>query len=104
MYSTKRPLPSHSPPAQHAAQPPAQPLSPNKAKTHFPRLREATGVPYNEMLFFDDCNWGNHCGQVAAACKENGASVVTVRTPHGLGVADFRKGLAAFADAQAAVR
>ena len=80
------------------------PLSPNKAKTHFPRLREATGVPYNEMLFFDDCNWGDHCGQVAAACKENGASVVTVRTPHGLGVADFRKGLAAFADAQAAVR
>lgn len=33
------------------------PLSSNKAETHFPRLREATGVPFDEMLFFDDCNW-----------------------------------------------
>ena len=32
------------------------PLSPNKAATHFPRLKEATGVPYDQMLFFDDCN------------------------------------------------
>ena len=31
------------------------PLSPNKAQTHFPRLREATGVPFDHMLFFDDC-------------------------------------------------
>ena len=30
------------------------PLSPNKAATHFPRLREATGVRYDRMLFFDD--------------------------------------------------
>lgn len=33
------------------------PLSSNKAETHFPRLREATGVPFDRMLFFDDCNW-----------------------------------------------
>ena len=33
------------------------PLSSNKAETHFPRLREATGVTFDEMLFFDDCNW-----------------------------------------------
>lgn len=33
------------------------PLSANKAATHFPRLREATGVPFDRMLFFDDCNW-----------------------------------------------
>ena len=33
------------------------PLSSNKAETHFPRLREATGVPFDQMLFFDDCNW-----------------------------------------------
>ena len=33
------------------------PLSSNKAKSHFPRLKEATGVPFDQMLFFDDCNW-----------------------------------------------
>ena len=79
------------------------PLSPNKAATHFPRLREATGVPYDQMLFFDDCNWGDHCGQVAARCREepSGRGVVTLRTPHGLGVDEFRRGLEAFAAAQA---
>ena len=40
------------------------PLSSNKAATHFPRLRALTGVPYDRMLFFDDCNWGDHCGKV----------------------------------------
>ena len=26
----------------------------NKAQTHFPRIREITGVRYDKMLFFDD--------------------------------------------------
>jgi hypothetical protein len=26
----------------------------NKARSHFPRLREITGIPYDNMLFFDD--------------------------------------------------
>lgn len=34
------------------------PLSSNKAKSHFPRIRELTGIRYDRMLFFDDCNWG----------------------------------------------
>ena len=77
------------------------PLSPNKAATHFPRLREATGVPFDEMLFFDDCNWGDHVGQVSASCREaNGRGVVGLRTPHGLGVDEFRRGLAAYAEAR----
>jgi len=77
------------------------PLSPNKAQTHFPRLREATGVRYDRMLFFDDCNWSDHCGMVAAACKEdNGRGVVTVRTPDGLGEAEWRQGLRLYAAAQ----
>jgi len=77
------------------------PLSPNKAATHFPRLREATSIGYDEMLFFDDCNWGDHCGMVQAACKEaNGKGVVTLRTPRGLGVAEFREGMAAFSAAR----
>jgi len=78
------------------------PLSPNKSATHFPRLREATGVAYSDMLFFDDCNWGDHCGQVASRCKEDdGRGVVTCRTPDGLGEAEFRKGMQAFAEARA---
>ena len=52
---------------------------------HFGRLRAATGVPYEEMLFFDDCNWGE----------------VTVRTPEGLTEADWRAGLQRFAAAAA---
>ncbi|KAK7253793.1 Acid Phosphatase [Aureococcus anophagefferens] len=34
----------------------APPLSSDKSKTHFPLLREATGVDYDGMLFFDDSN------------------------------------------------
>ena len=74
------------------------PLSANKAATHFPRLRELTGVRYDRMLFFDDCQWGDHCGQVARACtEETGRGVVTVRTPFGLGVKEWSKGLEMYA-------
>ena len=31
------------------------PLSSNKSMTHFPFLRERTGIRYDKMLFFDDC-------------------------------------------------
>ena len=30
------------------------PLSSDKSATHFPTLLRETGVPYDEMLFFDD--------------------------------------------------
>ena len=75
------------------------PLSSNKAQTHFPRLKEATGIRYDRMLFFDDCNWGDHCGMVAAGCRETDTRVgpVTVRTPYGLGVKEWEAGLAAYA-------
>ena len=77
------------------------PLSPNKAQTHFPILREKTKIGFDKMLFFDDCNWGDHCGQVAAACKEaNGEGVVTMRTPLGLRISDFCDGMAAYAAAR----
>lgn len=33
------------------------PLSGHKHKSHFPILKDATKIPYNQMLFFDDCNW-----------------------------------------------
>ncbi len=77
------------------------PLSSNKAASHFPRLREATGVRYDGMLFYDDCNWGDHVGKVCGACKEedSGRGVVGVRTPRGLGSAEFWRGLEAYAKA-----
>ena len=34
------------------------PLSSNKARSHFPALKTVTGIRYDRMLFFDDCNWG----------------------------------------------
>ena len=78
------------------------PLSSNKAATHFPILQAMTGIRYDKMLFFDDCNWGDHCGKVAQACKDpdSGKSVVTHRTPNGLGEADWIKGLELYAKAQ----
>jgi magnesium-dependent phosphatase 1 len=75
------------------------PLSSNKARSHFPRLKEATGIRYDRMLFFDDCNWGDHCGMVAAACREpdTGMGPATMRTPYGLGEREWLLGLDAYA-------
>ena len=66
----------------------------NKAQTHFPILREATGVPYDGMLFFDDSNWSDHCRIVEANCK----GVVTQRTPRGMTVQEWENGLKKFAE------
>lgn len=65
------------------------PLSSNKASTHFPILRQATGIEYKDMLFFDDCLWGDHCGRVEKHCP----GVVAVRTPDGLGEKEWQEGL-----------
>ena len=42
---------------------------------------------------------GDHCAMVASGCKEeqSGKGVVTVRTPRGLGEAEWRRGLEAYA-------
>mmetsp|Transcript_21084 Transcript_21084/g.21205 ORF Transcript_21084/g.21205 Transcript_21084/m.21205 type:complete len:243 (+) Transcript_21084:158-886(+) len=70
------------------------PLTPNKAKSHFPFLLEATKIPYSEMIFFDDCNWGDHCGNVEKACP----GVVTQRTPRGLQRRDWEIAFAKYAE------
>lgn len=72
------------------------PLSSDKSRTHFPILKEATGVEYSDMIFFDDSNWSDHCGIVERNCP----GVVAQRTPRGLQVAEFRACL----DRYAAVR
>lgn len=66
------------------------PLSPDK-RTHFRLLHKESNVPYNEMIFFDDCNWGDHCATVS---REFG--VVTMRTPRGLQHSEFQEALDKF--------
>jgi magnesium-dependent phosphatase 1 len=64
------------------------PLSSNKAQTHFPILHEFTGIPYSEMLFFDDCNWTDHCTAVSQTL-----GVVAQRTPRGMTTEEWDTGL-----------
>jgi magnesium-dependent phosphatase 1 len=68
------------------------PLSANKALSHFPIIKEATKIAYNQMLFFDDCLWGDHCRNVAEKCP----GVVTMKTPYGLRYNDWINGLKAY--------
>ena len=72
------------------------PLSSDKSRTHFPILRDATGVPYEEMLFFDDSMWSNHCAMVETNCE----GVVTQRTPRGMQTNEWYNGLKKFAQAK----
>jgi magnesium-dependent phosphatase 1 len=76
------------------------PLSANKARSHFPFLKRETGIRYDRMLFFDDCNWDDHCGMVSSQCKEDDTNLgpAVVRTPNGLRVADWEKGLEVYAE------
>lgn len=71
------------------------PLCSDKSATHFPILMAETKIPYNRMLFFDDCLWGDHCSRVKKRCP----GVVTVRTPDGLTDRDWKNGLISYAQA-----
>ena len=62
-------------------------LSPRKT-THFRELHRESGVPYHKMLFFDDCNYGDHIGDLRDAL-----GVVGQRTPDGLTFQEFLDGL-----------
>ena len=44
------------------------------------------------MLFFDDCNWGDHCKNVEQKCP----GVVTMRTPRGLQEREWANALMAY--------
>lgn len=72
------------------------PLSSNKSATHFPILRRATNIPYDQMIFFDDCNWSDHVAMVTRECK----GVVAQRTPNGLQLSEWERALAMFSAAQ----
>lgn len=60
----------------------------SRKTTHFRALHEESGVPYNEMLFFDDCNWGDHCADVTA-----NFGVISQRTPRGMQLSEFHQGM-----------
>lgn len=66
------------------------PLS-SDTRSHFRLLHQESGIPYEEMLFFDDCNWGDHCTTVS---REFG--VTSQATPHGLQYQEFQQGLAQY--------
>jgi len=63
-------------------------LSEDKSKSHFPLLRKNLEIEYDQMLFFDDSNWTNHCRLVSQKC-----GVVCQRTPHGCQVQEWNKGV-----------
>lgn len=74
------------------------PLSADKAATHLPLIRQATAIPYDEMLFFDDSEWSDHCGEVERRCQ----GVAVQRTPKGMQFDEFLMGLKRFAEAKRA--
>lgn len=64
----------------------------SRKTTHFKSLHEKSGVPYEEMVFYDDCNWGDHCQDL-----EDTFGVVGQRTPNGLQIEEFYAGLQKYA-------
>eukprot|EP00670_Eutreptiella_braarudii_P018246 CAMPEP_0174367542 /NCGR_PEP_ID=MMETSP0811_2-20130205/85714_1 /TAXON_ID=73025 ORGANISM="Eutreptiella gymnastica-like, Strain CCMP1594" /NCGR_SAMPLE_ID=MMETSP0811_2 /ASSEMBLY_ACC=CAM_ASM_000667 /LENGTH=188 /DNA_ID=CAMNT_0015510225 /DNA_START=35 /DNA_END=601 /DNA_ORIENTATION=+ len=67
--------------------------------THFRELHQESGIPFSEMLFFDDCNWGDHVQAVGDAY-----GVVGQRTPSGMTQKDWNAGLAKFAAKQSSAQ
>ena len=61
-------------------------------RTHFKKIQPESGVAFEGMLFFDDCNWGNHVKKIRSAF-----GVVGVATPNGMQYDEWRKGLEIFA-------
>ena len=65
----------------------------SKGRQHFPALQKESKLAYDQMLFFDDCTYGDNCADVARACP----GATCVRTPQGLTEELFEQGLAAWA-------
>ncbi|CAB9509477.1 expressed unknown protein [Seminavis robusta] len=60
----------------------------SRKTTHFRELHKESGIPYEEMLFFDDCNWGDHVGDI-----DKSFGVIGQRTPNGLQWHEFQQAL-----------
>lgn len=66
----------------------------SRKTTHFSLLHEESKVNYDEMLFFDDCNWGDHIRDISMTF-----GVVGQRTPRGMQYSEFEKGLQLYREA-----
>lgn len=71
----------------------------SKGRQHFPALQKESGIAYDQMLFFDDCTYGDNCGDVARSC----VGTSCVRTPRGLTQELFEVGLAGWAEGKRGV-
>mmetsp|Transcript_39702 Transcript_39702/g.64442 ORF Transcript_39702/g.64442 Transcript_39702/m.64442 type:complete len:205 (+) Transcript_39702:242-856(+) len=67
-------------------------LSPDK-KTHFTKIHKESGIHFKDMLFFDDCIWGDNVQRV-----DDLFGVVGVRTPNGIQKHDWENGLKLYAE------
>lgn len=65
----------------------------SRKTSHFKLIHEQSKLPYSEQLFFDDCNWCDHVGDLSKTF-----GVVGVRTPNGLRMEEFYRGLELFRD------
>ena len=74
---------------------PLQEIFPGSKLTHFERLRESTGIPYGDMIFFDDSASGRYgnCEPVA------GLGVLSVHCPEGLTAERWSSALEAYSSA-----
>ncbi|GMI08967.1 hypothetical protein TrVE_jg11426 [Triparma verrucosa] len=64
----------------------------SRKTTHFSSLKKQhPSMVFTDTLFFDDCNWGDHVGDL-----NNALGVKGVRTPNGLTEEEFETGLSMF--------
>ena len=66
-------------------------LTSNKT-THFTELRNESNIDLKYSLFFDDCNWSDHCSVVNKAF-----GVIGQRTPSGLQWSEWEEALRTYA-------
>eukprot|EP00923_Selenidium_pygospionis_P023806 GHVN01041444.1.p1 GENE.GHVN01041444.1~~GHVN01041444.1.p1 ORF type:complete len:235 (-),score=50.65 GHVN01041444.1:904-1608(-) len=67
-------------------------IYPGPKVNHFNLIRSFLRIGFEEMLFFDDCTWGDNCGEVSHGCP----GVVCVKTPQGLTWELWKHGLEKF--------
>ena len=63
--------------------------------THFAKIKKESQVEFEEMLFFDDCNWGDHVERIHQA-----HGVIGQKTPNGLTEKEWRDALEKFSKAR----